>query len=134
MKKARKWTLVFIIAFGLNLIWENLHAVFYIHYQGGEITRFILLYAALVDALIILGIVFLWSLLPKRFRWQWLIIVAGIVVAVVLERLALGQVRWAYKDTMWIIPVLNTGITPTIQLGLTGFVALKCGFYRKNDV
>lgn len=134
MQKVRKWSLVFIIAFGLNLIWENLHAVLYIHYQGGEITRLVLLRAAFIDALMILGIVFLWSLLPKRFKWQWLVVAAGVVVAVVLERWALGAGRWAYKDTMWIIPILNTGITPTIQLGITGFLALRVGFFRKNDV
>jgi len=134
MQKPRKLSFVFWTAFILNLIWENLHAVLYVHYQGGEITRFILLRAALMDALVILALVFLWSLLPKRFRWQWLVVAAGVVVAVVLERWALGASRWAYKDTMWIIPILNTGITPTIQLGITGFLALRAGFFRKNDV
>ncbi len=49
----KKWILVFVYAFGLNLIWENLHSFLYVHYKQGPITEFILVRAAISDALII---------------------------------------------------------------------------------
>ncbi len=121
----KQWVLIFTVAFGLNLVWENLHSVLYLNYQGGEITSFILFWAALGDALMITAIVFLWSLLPKKFRWQWVIIIIGIIVAIILEKWALGTNRWVYKEIMPIVPILNTGFTPTIQLGLTGFITAR---------
>lgn len=124
----KKWILVFILAFGLNLIWENLHSLLYIHYKQGPITEFVLVRAALSDALIILGMIFFLSLIPTLSRWPWLIIVVGIIIAVGIEWWALGAGRWAYKDIMPIIPFLDIGLTPTIQLGLLGYIAYKLGF------
>ncbi len=124
--------LIFIIALCTNAIWENLHAFLYIHYKGGEITQFILLRAAVWDAVMIslLALPFLYI---HYFRKRsWLIIVFGVVVAVTLEWYALGTGRWAYTELMPVIPLLGTGLTPTIQLGLLGYGALKmCGSERE---
>lgn len=117
--------IIFLIAFGTNAIWENLHAFLYVHYRGGEITQFILLRAAVWDAVMIslLALPFLYI---HYFRERsWLIIVFGVIVAVVLEWYALGTGRWAYAEMMPVIPILGTGLTPTIQLALLGYVAVR---------
>ena len=49
----KKIFLLFSVAFGLNLIWENLHSFLYAQYQRGPITEFVLLRATLADAVMI---------------------------------------------------------------------------------
>lgn len=124
----KKWILVFLIALGLNLIWENLHSVLYVHYQGGPITELILLRAALVDALIILGLILIVRLIPWLVKYDWLIILLGIIVSLIIEYWAIGSGRWLYKEIMPIIPLLKTGLTPTIQLGLLGYLSYRLVF------
>jgi len=105
-------------AFGLNMIWENIHSNLYVHYKGEEITELILFRAALFDAAVITLVGFF--VLKKYIRvWQALAILA--LFAIGLEWFALATGRWAYTDSMPIIPLLNTGLTPTIQLGLIAF-------------
>lgn len=117
--KIKKYVFVFLIAFFLNLIWENLHSFLYIRYQGEEITQFILLRAAFFDAVIVTVIVFLLRKFP------YFIIPIGIAVAIFIEYHAFLTFRWSYKDIMPIIPILKTGLSPTIQLGLTAFLSYK---------
>jgi hypothetical protein len=130
-KNMNKWILVFIFSFGINLIWENLHHFLYIHYKGGVITEFILIRAALVDALIISGLVFVLRLSYFLKRYPWLLIFGGVMVSIVIEYWALSNNRWEYKNIMPIIPFLNTGLTPTIQLGLISYFTYKL-FFRKK--
>jgi len=118
----RKWFFVFILAFGLNLIWENLHSFLYVHYQGGAITGFILARAALVDALVILVLIRIFCSLPWFPRHSWLIIFFGVAISLIIEYWALETNRWAYGETMPIIPLIGTGLTPTIQLGLLAYL------------
>lgn len=112
-------------AFVLNAIWENLHSLFYDNYMGGKITEFILLRASLFDALIItlisLPFIYLYFLKDK----SWLILVLGTAIAVINEWYGLNTSRWAYNALMPIVPILETGITPTMQLGLLGYFTFK---------
>lgn len=121
----KKISFIFVISFLLNLIWENLHAFLYDNYMGGKITEFILLRASLFDALLItlisLPFLYLYFLKDK----SWLIFVFGTIIAVLNEWYGLNTTRWAYNAFMPIIPILETGITPTIQLGLLGYVTFK---------
>lgn len=53
---------------------------------------------------------------------KWYALIFGFIAAVALERFALGSGRWAYHDLMPIVPLLHTGLTPTIQLGVISYV------------
>jgi hypothetical protein len=121
----KKIIFVFMTAFVLNAIWENLHSLFYDNYMGGKITEFILLRASLFDALIItlisLPFIYLYFLKDK----SWLILVLGTAIAVINEWYGLNTSRWAYNALMPIVPILETGITPTMQLGLLGYFTFK---------
>jgi len=55
----------------------------------------------------------------------WLAVTIGVVAAILLELYALQANRWAYNDLMPIIPILGTGLTPTIQLGLLIYIIFK---------
>jgi hypothetical protein len=122
MKTIKVLVLVYIISFALNFVWENAHAVLYTHYRGGEITSFILFRASLADALIItaLALPFIFS---SFFRTRlWLVIPIGIILAIIIEINALKNGYWAYNEYMPLIPFFDVGITPTIQLGLLGYI------------
>lgn len=116
---------IFIFSFATNLIWENLHQYLYVSYKGGEITQLILIRASLFDAVLvtIILIPFLYfSFFKKRV---WLIIIIGIMIAIFNELYGLGTSRWIYNSYMPIFPIFNVGISPMLQLGLTGYLTYK---------
>ena len=116
---------IFFLSFLLNFIWENLHSALYAGYQSGKITEFILFRASLGDAVMITFL-----LLPFLFvEWfkkrSWLIVVLGIILAIFIEWSALHTGRWGYNEYMPIIPFLNIGLIPTIQLGFLGYFCFR---------
>ena len=114
---------VFLSAFILNALYENAHAPLYAHYQGGAISEAVLLHATLVDVLIITLVAFPFLYFAHLRRLAWLIIPVGFAIAIGIELWALGTGRWAYGPLMPVIPLLGTGLTPTIQLGVLGYVS-----------
>lgn len=134
IRKISELIAIFILAFGANVVWEHLHSVLYVHYQGNEITNAILLRAALFDASVItlLAISMLSiSFLRKRL---WIAFVVGVSFAICLEWLALATARWEYTSAMPIIPLIHTGLTPTIQLGLIAWVVFSAVLYFENKI
>lgn len=117
---------VFVASFVANLIWENAHAPLYAHHLASKITEKTLVIASLGDAVILTLFALMFfhiSFLQERL---WLVILIGVVVAIAIELYALEVHRWAYNDAMPIIPFLNIGLTPTIQLAVTGYIVLAC--------
>lgn len=121
----KKLSTIFIVSFLLNFIWENLHSYLYAYYQEGVITQLILLRATLFDAIFItlLAVLFIKILYFKERKWYALVF--GVVVAVIIEHFALSGGRWAYNEFMPIIPLLSTGLTPTLQLGILSYIVFK---------
>lgn len=121
--RVRAICLLFVVAFGLNFLWEEAHHVLYVSYQGGEITHLILLRAALVDA-VVTAVLFGPLLLCVRSRSFLLISVfLAVVFAVGLEMFALATGRWVYQSSMPLIPFFHVGLTPTVQLAVLGTIA-----------
>lgn len=122
---------VFGVAFLLNAVWENLHSVFYISYKAGAITEFILLRAALFDAFVItlMALPFLFLQMFKKRRWC--IVIFGILIGICNEWYGLSTARWAYDVSMPLIPLLNVGITPALQLGVLGYLSVVVSRYRE---
>lgn len=129
----KKIFLIFVLSFILNFIWENLHSYLYVGYMGGEITEFILLRASVVDATIITLISLPFIFIPRLKRKSWLIILIGILVAIFIELHALETGRWAYNVYMPIIPILSVGLTPTIQLGILGYLSYRIVIRKRNN-
>lgn len=110
--------LVFALAFALNFIWEYFHSKLYVAYQGAPITPKILLRASLFDAVfIVLVYVLISNIWPATF--------VAALFAIALELFALKTSRWEYKKSMPIIPWLQVGLTPVIQLPLITYVIFK---------
>jgi len=121
----KKLLSIFLLAFALNVIWENLHSFLYDNYMGGKITEFILMRASLFDALVIVIILLPFIYLDFLKNKSWLIIVIGIIVAIFNEWYGLGTGRWAYNSLMPILPIIKVGLTPMLQLGVLGYITYK---------
>ncbi len=119
----KRLALLFLIAFALNAIWENLHAYLYTAYKGAAITEFVLLRASLFDAFLITLIALPFFYFSYLRRHTWLIFVVGTVVAIGNEWYGLSTGRWEYNEFMPIVPLLNVGLTPMLQLGILGYAA-----------
>jgi len=123
--------LIFLYSFFLNFIWEHVHSLLYASYKGGRLTEFILFHASLGDA-VILSLLALPFIFSSFFRKRlWIIIPIGIFIAIIIEIYALQAGRWEYNALMPIIPFLNIGLTPTIQLALTGYLTYCLVLTRK---
>ena len=111
------------LGFVVSWLWEALHSALYSSYMNGPITVFILFRAAFVDAVIISVSIFI----ARKFgKYKTLFILsAGLVVAVIIETWSLQTGRWEYNSLMPIIPVIKTGLTPTIQLAVTAYFVEK---------
>ena len=122
MKRA---LIIFVVAFVLNAVWENLHVFLYDNYMGGKITEFILLRASLADAIMITIITLPFIIFSSLKQKSWLIIIFGVILAILIELWALRTGRWDYNEYMPIVPILLVGLTPAIQLGLLGYFSFK---------
>jgi len=129
----KKVVTVFVVAFVLNAVWENLHSFLYVNYMHGQITEFILLRAALVDAVIITIIALPFILFPSIKKRSLVILPLGFILAICIELWALQTGRWAYQGYMPIIPLLSVGLTPAIQLGVLGYLSFKIQEFFVNQ-
>ncbi len=116
---------IFFTAFILNVIWENLHSYLYDNYMGGKITEFILIRASLFDAVLITAILLPFIYFHSLKNKTWLIIIISTIIAIFNEWYGLGTGRWIYNSLMPILPIIKVGLTPALQLGLTGYVAYR---------
>lgn len=138
MNKSRILLRVFLASWLLNLIWENLHVFLYEQYRGvfysqiGWIDKFqILLKASIFDAALIMAVVSLIMLIPwLKGKESWSLVVITVLFSISLELYALDTGRWAYNSLMPLIPVLDIGVSPVIQLGLTGYLAIRFAFSK----
>lgn len=117
----RKIVFVFALSFALNFVWEYLHSALYLLYQHGPITLPILLRATLFDAIVITVLYVAFSSRAKI----WLPVVIALFFAIILELFALHTGRWEYNNLMPIIPLLNVGLTPVLQLPILLFIVFK---------
>lgn len=108
-----------------------MHSVLYASYMGGAITNAILFRAALFDAVVIAIFSYPFLRFERLKQKRWVLYLGLFIFAVILEKWALATGRWMYADTMPIIPFLNVGLTPAIQLGILGYIPLKISDFLK---
>ncbi|MEK7120941.1 MAG: hypothetical protein AAB840_02515 [Patescibacteria group bacterium] len=130
---AKKLGFVFIVSFFLNLIWENIHSLMYVYFKGEEITEAVLVRASFFDALFITLSAFFIIFLPWRNISIWLSVFLLLILSIFIEKWALVTGRWIYNEMMPIIPVLKTGLTPTLQLALLGYLSFRLSDIDKQD-
>jgi hypothetical protein len=114
----------FLIAVAANFAWEMAQSVLYAPMGGWLSGTWRCFLASLGDAVIVIGIAGSGWLLFRRVDWfvrpgieGYLLMAAlGILVAVFIEREAIATGRWAYTDRMPIIPRVNVGLAPVLQM------------------
>jgi hypothetical protein len=76
--------------------------------------------AAAGDAVITLGLISPWLLRRRRpsVLGHTVLVAAGAVVAVVIERLSLAAGRWSYDATMPMVPGFKVGLWPLLQMAI----------------
>ncbi len=121
----KKLLSIFAIAFFLNFVWENLHAMLYANYTFAYYFP-LCLKATFWDAgyitLVFAAIAWLkkdWNWFSKDRRFTIpLVIALGLLTASVVELDALLKNKWAYSATMPLVPIIHVGLTPFLQLAL----------------
>lgn len=122
----RKWLVpILLVAYPLNLLWENLHAFLYVEFRKSMQSPFLSL-CALADALITLFIYILVGLLLRDSGWVGtlnrrkiiLALSVSVLSAVVLEKLPLSWSWWSYSSYMPVLPWVQIGLSPFLQISL----------------
>lgn len=121
-----------VIAFLLHIVWENAQASLFAGYQF-FLQHFPMCFVGTIgDVLItLLVLAFIWLLKedrPKTIADFLALAIIGFIVAVAIEQHALLVGKWSYEAAMPIIPVLEVGLTPIIQMTLL----LPLSFYLAN--
>ena len=115
---------VFLIAVAVNFPWEMAQAYLYAP-MGDWVTATMRCFrAAIVDGAIVLGIAVGGTAVFRRRDWcrrlgtarVLFIVVAGATIAVLIERFSLSAGRWNYGQLMPIIPGIDVGAIPVLQM------------------
>lgn len=110
----------------LNLVWENAQAPLYQGYSNFWQHLPICSIASLGDVLIILVLYFVMAIVNRDMFWITkinradvaILIVIGALVAIGIEKWALATGRWQYDSAMPLIPYVEVGLLPVIQMTL----------------
>lgn len=129
--------LIALTAAVLHLIWENVHVSLYGGYENISALP-ITFYATLGDVAYTIAAVALVSFLKNTVSWlralsMWDMLglaLIGTWIALFVEYKALALGKWFYLDTMPMIPILDVGLTPVLQmmilLPLSVWIAGRC--------
>ena len=126
MKKALSIYLVlFAVSVAVNFLWEISHVRLYQWLGPMPLTTAHLFWFSVKDAFLYLSFILIVALLAKdlfwfikgRKIWHWVLaLTIGFVVSTLIERHAIATGRWAYLSTMPIIPGLEVGLSPVLQM------------------
>ena len=122
--KARKFMiLVALLGFLLNFAWEVIQMPLYAGtaYDKRHIAFCGL--ASIADSVMVLLLYLAFGLLYKNFYWIqkltitriFLLMLAGGIGAILAEIRHLSAGNWTYTESMPIIPIVNTGLSPGLQ-------------------
>jgi hypothetical protein len=113
---------LFAYAFILNFAWEVAHSPLYVPNIALNFLLCLFL-AAVADALIIAALLYF-------LRRPAYFIPAALAIAVAVEKAALWYGLWSYAPAMPVVPILEVGLTPFVQLAAAGYIARLLA--RKN--
>ena len=108
-----------VISFALNWIWEiaQMSAYRTAEKSWGE-TLFFCTLATFIDVLAVLAIHGAAVFFINRRDWKFYLTAAllGAVCAVLFEKIAFAFGWWRYETRMIVVPILETGLLPFVQL------------------
>lgn len=122
LETLRRWTVLALVAFALNMLWEFVQLPLYVDHEQLETS--VLFLAAIDDAGLIVVAAFAAGFAHRRSRAAaWTVLLLGLLAtAAVIEFRAVTTGRWAYAELM---PTVGfVGLSPLLQLPLTGVLAV----------
>ena len=143
--KVKHNKLLFYIAgvgFILNLIWEMVQMPLYAGYKTFA-DHLVCLPASIGDVFAVLAIYTVISFV--REDWYWvkniekrtitLSIIIGGLLAIVMEQIALLKGLWAYTDQMPLLPLVEVGLSPFLQMILLPLLTYGISYkmYKKYN-
>jgi hypothetical protein len=136
--------LIFATGFLLNLIWEIVQLPLYEGFTDYKDHFWGCFVASIVDAVTVLLLYFLFAFLNGGFNWikhlNWqtaaLLILVGGAIAVGFEHWAFALEQWGYTNRMPVVPVINTGLSPLLQLMILPLMTYLISYklLEKKDV
>jgi len=126
MKTAKLITILSLIAFAIHLVWENTQASLFAGFSSFGQHFFICFLGTIGDVIFTVVVYFVIGLLKNDFGWIarlsktdiCVLAMVGFFFALGIEWRALLFERWAYTDSMPIIPYFQVGLTPILQMTL----------------
>ena len=116
---------IFIVAVALNYPWEIAQAPLYAGFANWSAVWWHCFVAALGDGILVWLIFVVGWITFRRFDWYAhsngralaVLLVAGLVIGIGIEWVAINKLgRWAYTADMPLLPGLNVGLAPVLQM------------------
>jgi hypothetical protein len=122
----RTCALLAFAAFGLHFVWEFSHVQLYAGYEGWSRGLPVYWLATVGDVLYTLAAFALVSAIKQTYAWvrdanvadYLMLVTLGFLTALFVEYKGLFFERWHYLPDMPIIPLLNVGLSPVLQMSL----------------
>lgn len=117
--------LIFIVAVALNYLWEVAQAPLYMGLEDWNSVWWRCFVAAFGDGILVWPIFVVGWLTFRRFDWYVqpngqalaVMLVAGLAIGIGIEWMAVNMLgRWAYTVDMPLLPGLDVGLVPVLQM------------------
>lgn len=126
MRIATLVTTLSFIAFGIHLVWENVQAPLFAGFSSFGQHFFICFLGTIGDVIFTVVVYLIISVLKSDFGWVvrlnkadiLVLAIVGFFFALGIEWRALLSERWAYADSMPLLPYFHVGLTPVLQMTL----------------
>jgi hypothetical protein len=123
-RAGRLFTTLFVIAVAANFVWEMAQSVLFAPMGGWVQASSRCAAASVGDGVIVVIIAAAGSVAFRRADWfdrpgaagYLFIAVLGAAVAALVEWRSLSTGRWAYGEAMPLIPAVNVGLAPVLQM------------------
>ncbi|MEK6844407.1 MAG: hypothetical protein AABX83_03180 [Nanoarchaeota archaeon] len=128
MRILNKIIFIIIFAFLFNLAWEVSHSLLYKTITDMSASQYVprILQASAGDIIMILAIFIIISGINKSLSWtinkkksMILSVICGTIISIGFELYAQYTNRFSYNPSMPIIPLINVGLTPILQMIIT---------------
>lgn len=118
--KLKYYLILFLVGFFINLIWEISQMQFFAGKPGDTFLEGIYYcsLASVIDGITVISIYFIASRILNSVNLYFYLLTGllGALSAVIFESIAFYFNLWSYKESMPIVPFIEVGILPFIQL------------------
>lgn len=134
MRRLRIFGFFAIVSLLLHFAWESWHVRFYSGYENLSPYLPLALWASIADVFYVLGAVLFVSLFKEGIGWLakpkradlFGLATTGFFIAIFVEYKAMIFEKWHYLETMPIIPWLEVGLSPILQMTILLPLGVYC--------